>query len=127
MTVDVKLLLENIDKTSKALENLKSKINELAKKNNYILIEHSNKYLEYVKLNECILQSIQEQTPEICLAAVTQDGRALRFVKKQTPEICNAAVRQNHLAEKYINIPYTTTVFRRSPRLAAKNAAKFSK
>jgi len=32
-----------------------------------------------------------EQTENICMAAVKQDGRALRFVKKRTPELCMAA------------------------------------
>ena len=38
---------------------------------------------------------MKEQTPEICLAAVNQNGMALVFVKEQTPEICLAAVRED--------------------------------
>jgi len=30
---------------------------------------------------------ITEQTPEVCLEAVRQNGLALKFVEKQTPEI----------------------------------------
>ena len=41
------------------------------------------------------LQYVNEQTHELCLEAVKQNGSALRFVKKQTPEICLAAVKQN--------------------------------
>ena len=37
----------------------------------------------------------KNQTPDICLAAVKQDGYALQYVKEQTPDICLAAVKQN--------------------------------
>ena len=37
------------------------------------------------------LQYVKEQTPEICLAAVQQDGRALRYVDaKLKDEVCAA-------------------------------------
>jgi hypothetical protein len=39
---------------------------------------------------------------ELILAAVKQDGMALRFVKKATLEICEAAVKQNNMAIKYV-------------------------
>jgi len=52
-------------------------------------------YLNYIKI----------QTPEICLAAVQQDGMALEFVKIQTPEICAAAIKQNPETYKYIRLP----------------------
>ncbi len=38
---------------------------------------------------------MKEQTPELCLTAVQQDGFALQFVKEQTPEICLAAVQKD--------------------------------
>jgi AcrR family transcriptional regulator len=51
-----------------------------------------------------ILEHISEavQTPEICKAAVMQNGLALRFVIKQTPLICLIAVTQNGLALEYV-------------------------
>ena len=42
------------------------------------------------------------QTLEICLAAVKQNGYALRFVKEQTPEICLAAVEEDSGALQYV-------------------------
>ena len=40
-----------------------------------------------------ILEEITElQTPELCMAAVTQTGWALKYVNTQTPELCMAAV-----------------------------------
>lgn len=42
------------------------------------------------------LQHIEDQTPEICLAAVKQNGLALEFVKEQTDEIILEALKQNH-------------------------------
>ena len=41
--------------------------------------------------NVWALKYVHEQTREICLAAVNQDGRALYFVYQQTPEICLAS------------------------------------
>ena len=51
------------------------------------------------------LKFVKEQTPEICLAAVQQDGYALKFVKEQTPEICFAAIKQNARVIEYIKLP----------------------
>ena len=45
---------------------------------------------------------MKEQTPDICMAAVRQNGLALQFVKEQTPDICMAAVRQNAMALQYV-------------------------
>ena len=44
------------------------------------------------------LRMTKEQTPEICLEAVKQNGRALELVKEQTPEICLKAVKKNGYA-----------------------------
>ena len=41
--------------------------------------------LERVKEDGMELQNIQNQTPEICLAAVQKNGYALKYVKEQTP------------------------------------------
>ena len=41
------------------------------------------------------LRFIQEQTPEVCLAAVQQSGWALQFVKVQTPELCLVAIKHD--------------------------------
>jgi hypothetical protein len=39
---------------------------------------------------------------ELLLAAVRQDGMALRFVNHETLEICQAAVKQNRRAIQYV-------------------------
>jgi hypothetical protein len=44
-----------------------------------------------------------EQTLEICLEAVKNNGFALIFVKKQTPKICLEAFKQDCNALQYIN------------------------
>ena len=41
------------------------------------------------------LLSEEEQTEEVCLAAVRKKGEALRHVRSQTEEVCLAAVREN--------------------------------
>ncbi|MGN1038120.1 MAG: DUF4116 domain-containing protein, partial [Mailhella sp.] len=50
-------------------------------------IRRSPRYIDYI-----------EQTPELCMAAVQQDGMALKFVRQQTLELCLAAVQQNGMA-----------------------------
>jgi hypothetical protein len=54
------------------------------------------------------LRTVKEQSPEICLAAVTEDGYALQYVKaqlctaEQYLEICRAAIKQDEYALKYV-------------------------
>ncbi|HIE5541058.1 TPA: DUF4116 domain-containing protein, partial [Clostridioides difficile] len=48
------------------------------------------------------LQFVKEQTPEICILAVKQNGLALYWVKKQTEEICIKSVMQNGMALQYV-------------------------
>lgn len=50
------------------------------------------------------LEYAAERTPEICMAAVQQDGRALMYVPEsmRTPELCMTAVRQDGLALEYV-------------------------
>ena len=62
--------------------------------------------LKAVKQNGLALYFVKEQTPEICLAAVKQNGYAVEFVEKQTYEICEAAVNQNCWAADYLNDYY---------------------
>lgn len=58
--------------------------------------------IEIVSWNPYALQCVQHQTPEICLAAVHDNWKAILHVKDQTPEICIAAVEQNGEALKYV-------------------------
>ena len=83
-------------------ETLLALIKEGAKIEPWVL-----QYIENQPLEICLavvnqdgldLEYVRKQTPEICLAAVTQNGHALEHVKKQTPKICLAAVKQNGLA-----------------------------
>jgi hypothetical protein len=55
-----------------------------------------------VSQNGYALQHVKEQTPEICLVAVSDCGRFLRYVKDQTLEICLAAVTNYGLALQYV-------------------------
>ena len=61
--------------------------------------EHES--LEKVKRDGMALESVADQTNEVCLAAVKQNGKALQFVKEQTEEICLTAVQQNAYALEY--------------------------
>ena len=57
--------------------------------------------LKAVSQNGFALQYVKDQTLEICLKAVSQDGRALQYVKNQTPEICLKAVSENRNVFRY--------------------------
>jgi len=43
---------------------------------------------------------VENQTPDICIAAVQKNGMVLRFIKDRSPEICLAAVNQNHFVRR---------------------------
>ena len=77
------------------------------------LQELHKEYLEHKTIKDCdalaavkqdgfALRLVQNQTDEICLAAVNEDGYSLRFVQNQTEEICLAAVNENGCALKYV-------------------------
>ena len=51
--------------------------------------------LESVRRNGLILKDIEDQTDELCLAAVASNHRALYYVKNQTEEICIAAIHRS--------------------------------
>lgn len=61
--------------------------------------------LEEVKRDGLLLKHMKNQTPEICLAAVKQNGLALAYVKainrQRTPEIVVAALAQNPAAHVF--------------------------
>ena len=48
------------------------------------------------------LRYVEQQTDEICLAAVQQDGHALQYVKQQTDEICLAAMQRDGDALRHV-------------------------
>jgi len=56
---------------------------------------------------------VKEQTPEICLTAVQQSGRTLRFVHHQTPKLCFYAYMQNEEAEEFIKIPHFMQLYKK--------------
>jgi regulator of extracellular matrix RemA (YlzA/DUF370 family) len=58
--------------------------------------------IEAVKNNGMALQFVKNQTPEICLLAVKENGMALQFVINQTHEICLSAVKQNGMALQFV-------------------------
>src|SRR3989338_9805218 len=72
----------------------------------YVLMKRSRSEMKKV-LHKCktfpySLQYVKEQTDEICMVAVQQDGLVLQYVNVQTDEICMAAVQQNGWALAYV-------------------------
>jgi hypothetical protein len=48
------------------------------------------------------LEHVKEQTNNICLAAVKQNGESLAFVLNQTQELCQIAVENTEWAIEYV-------------------------
>ena len=48
------------------------------------------------------LYCFDKQTPEICMAAVRNNGNTLKFVYEQTYEICLEAIKQNRDALQFV-------------------------
>ena len=61
--------------------------------------------LAAVQQNGLALEYAKEQNHEICLAAVKQNGWALKDVKNQTADICLAAIKENGCAVEYVQNP----------------------
>ena len=64
------------------------------------------------------MQFVNVQTPEICMAAVQQDGEALKYVKVQTPEICLAAIQYDENNLKLVreqSLEMCLLAFKKSP------------
>jgi hypothetical protein len=52
------------------------------------------------------LKYVKDQTEEICLEAVKQNGYALQYVKEQTEAICLEAVKEDGDAFQYVEKYY---------------------
>lgn len=54
----------------------------------------------------------KEQTKELCIEAVTQNGLLLESIKEQTPKICIEAIKETRDALKYINITLPSDIIK---------------
>ena len=48
------------------------------------------------------MKEIQDQTEELCIEAVKNDGMALQFVKNQNDILCKLAIQQNGMALQFV-------------------------
>ena len=64
--------------------------------------------LDQVKQNGSLLLYVHNQTEQICLAAVKNDGGA----KNRTLDVCMSAVKQNEENIRYVNIKQFPEVFK---------------
>ena len=55
-----------------------------------------------VKQDGEALKYVKKQTPELCIEAVRQNGWALKWVQDRTPELCMAAVQQDGWALQFV-------------------------
>ena len=93
---DMESVFENFEVPESMRNDVREAINTLD-------CEASNDDLKLiVSSHPPYLKFIDNQTPELCLAAVKNDGRAIQFVKDQTPEICLAAVKNDGNAIRFV-------------------------
>jgi hypothetical protein len=71
---------------------------------NYKRWRDMNYCLAAVRDDGYALRFVKHQTHEICLEAVQQDGFALQYVQQQTPALCIAAVKQNSKALRFVDV-----------------------
>ena len=67
-----------------------------------------------VQNNGLALQWIDDahQTPEICFEAIKNYGPALEWVQKQTSQLCLIAVSNEHRSIKYVNEEFRDICYR---------------
>jgi len=70
----------------------------------FMAMQTEDTLMDYVWDDGLALEYIenQNQTPDLCFAAIRQNGRAIRFVHMPTEAMLEEAVRQNGWALKYI-------------------------
>ena len=60
--------------------------------------------MDAVRQNGLALEYVKDQTYDICLAAIENNGDAFAYVKDQTPEICYAfAIRNPENLDKIVD------------------------
>ena len=66
----------------------------------------------------CLIQNVPQKlrSESLCLAAVQQNGIALKFIDPQTLAICQAAVAQNPDALKYVSNEFLDAFEETCPR-----------
>lgn len=64
--------------------------------------KQEKKDLEMVRKDGLTLEQVENQTPEIIVAAIAQNPSALQYVREQTPELCLAVVTRWSKSLKYV-------------------------
>lgn len=96
--------LNKIDKPMAEKDVFLQRISIIAVRHSKIAIKHvKNKYiLDCIKECPFVLEHIDNQTDDMILAAIQNNGLALRYVKNHTNKYAEIAVSQNGLALKYV-------------------------
>lgn len=93
LKLELKKIREETNRSSKAYEEYKARKEKQLNNNEYY-----QKYLEYIKINGCLIKNVPKEyiTQELCELAVKQNGVALKWVPEElkTFELCNIAVHQ---------------------------------
>ena len=109
LKLELKKIREETNRSSKAYEEYKARKEKQLNNNEYY-----QKYLEYIKINGCLIKNVPKEyiTQELCELAVKQNGVALKWVPEElkTFELCNIAVTNDFTgnALKYVPEEFKT-------------------
>ena len=53
-------------------------------------------------MEKCLCK--KNQTEKMCIEAVKENYKSLKYVKEQSERICKEALKQNHKAKEYVKI-----------------------
>ena len=112
LKLELKKIREETNRSSKAYEEYKARKEKQLNNNEYY-----QKYLEYIKINGCLIKNVPKEyiTQELCELAVKQNGVALKWVPEElkTFELCNIAVTNDFTGNALKYVPEEL----RTPRL----------
>ncbi|MGL5312651.1 MAG: hypothetical protein ACRC92_05355, partial [Peptostreptococcaceae bacterium] len=79
-------------------------INENISAYKYITNKTPKLNLRAIQIDPTLIKEmdIYDQTEEVMLATISQNGLLLKYIRNQTPKICMEAINQNHLAFSYV-------------------------
>ena len=80
LKLELKKIREETNRSSKAYEEYKARKEKQLNNNEYY-----QKYLEYIKINGCLIKNVPKEyiTQELCELAVKQNGVALKWVPEE--------------------------------------------
>ena len=107
LKLELKKIREETNRSSKAYEEYKARKEKQLNNNEYY-----QKYLEYIKINGCLIKNVPKEyiTQELCELAVKQNGVALKWVPEElrTFDMCEIALNYDPTLMQYVPEEFKT-------------------